>query len=576
MAFDFSTAKSSQSQYETKLSSGDEANFQKWKAQYAPKDSGVDYDLRGAYKAGLKPSAENGHWPDTFKKPNHPTFSNESIYAKDAPEKAGSWNGDTYVPPASKGSFDFSTAKPVAAPAASDSIPARISRAVIKGISIPLNNPIANTFEDAGGKVSGAVGSIGDRLIKKAQDIGPHVGLGIPEMAVGSAGSAIKLAGDAGKLTPTNLAPMVGGEAMLRIAAPAIASMAGTGIKKAGAFMTGVPEEAITSALKKPSILDASMEGAAKDMPEVAGKFNQAISHISDIAKEKLSTSRFLEATGTDPGGAFTKDEVIGAVTNARKKLGGVYTPESESAAKVLDKIKGNFGKVRSTVSQNQVHDLIRDLDAEIPWTKVWKTPETLTATDEALIDARTGLDSMLKKKNTEYATEMSKVSDLIGGRNEFMKKMGLTKVKGEGIIPSDQTVTKMKGALNENKVDVARVLGKTKNLIGEDVTPKIQEASQGEAFAAAGKSKKFTAAGAAVGGVIGAKAAGYAGAGAGAATGAAAGGMIDAAAPKILGNLVRIAAKGRTFYLPLEYAPFSLGLRAIPHFAGQGEESRK
>lgn len=86
------------SDYETELSPSDEQQFQKWKLQYAPNDSGEDYDLRGAFKAGLKPSS-NGHWPDTYKKPNHPTFSNESIYAKDAPSKAGHWIGETYVSP---------------------------------------------------------------------------------------------------------------------------------------------------------------------------------------------------------------------------------------------------------------------------------------------------------------------------------------------------------------------------------------------------------------------------------------------------------------------------------------------
>jgi hypothetical protein len=86
-------------QYETSLSADDEANFQVWKRKYAPNDSGADYDLRGAFKAGLRPSAKNGHWPDTFKKPNHETFSVESKYAKDAPERAGHWEGDTYVTP---------------------------------------------------------------------------------------------------------------------------------------------------------------------------------------------------------------------------------------------------------------------------------------------------------------------------------------------------------------------------------------------------------------------------------------------------------------------------------------------
>jgi hypothetical protein len=54
--------------------------------------------LRGAFKAGLRPSA-NGHWPDTYKKPNHPTFSVESQYATGADRaKAGHWDGDTYIP----------------------------------------------------------------------------------------------------------------------------------------------------------------------------------------------------------------------------------------------------------------------------------------------------------------------------------------------------------------------------------------------------------------------------------------------------------------------------------------------
>lgn len=89
---------SSQSSYNTPLNSSQESQFQDWKKKYAPNDSGSDYDLRGAFKSGLTPS-DNGHWPDTFKKPNHPTFSDESIYASQSPEKAGHWNGDTFIPP---------------------------------------------------------------------------------------------------------------------------------------------------------------------------------------------------------------------------------------------------------------------------------------------------------------------------------------------------------------------------------------------------------------------------------------------------------------------------------------------
>lgn len=86
--------------YDTQLNAPEESKFQAWKQQYAPSDSGADYDLRGAFKAGLTPDPKTGHWPDTFKKPNHPTFSDQSQYASAAPEKAGHWEGDKFIPPA--------------------------------------------------------------------------------------------------------------------------------------------------------------------------------------------------------------------------------------------------------------------------------------------------------------------------------------------------------------------------------------------------------------------------------------------------------------------------------------------
>lgn len=84
--------------FETPLNSAEESTFQEWKQKVAPNDSGADYDLRGAFKAGLQPDPQNGHWPDTFKKPNHPTFSDQSIYAGQAPDLAGTWEGDKYIP----------------------------------------------------------------------------------------------------------------------------------------------------------------------------------------------------------------------------------------------------------------------------------------------------------------------------------------------------------------------------------------------------------------------------------------------------------------------------------------------
>lgn len=64
----------------TKLTPQQEAGYLDWKAKNRPNDSGMDYDLRGAYLAQLNPD-NRGHLDDEFKFPNHPTFSTGSKYS---------------------------------------------------------------------------------------------------------------------------------------------------------------------------------------------------------------------------------------------------------------------------------------------------------------------------------------------------------------------------------------------------------------------------------------------------------------------------------------------------------------
>lgn len=71
--------------FNTELEPDQEWRFHDW-AETRSKAAGrdilddlTDYDLRGAFKDGSA-FDERGHMPDKFKKPNHPTFSVESVY----------------------------------------------------------------------------------------------------------------------------------------------------------------------------------------------------------------------------------------------------------------------------------------------------------------------------------------------------------------------------------------------------------------------------------------------------------------------------------------------------------------
>lgn len=72
--------------YNTPLSPEQEAQFRK---VYPNSQGWKDYDLRGAWLSGVVGDSR-GHLPDTYKKPNHPTFSVDSKY-NNPQTPAGEW-----------------------------------------------------------------------------------------------------------------------------------------------------------------------------------------------------------------------------------------------------------------------------------------------------------------------------------------------------------------------------------------------------------------------------------------------------------------------------------------------------
>ena len=85
--------------YGTGLAPEQEAAYRLWVTTLPERlRSDYDYDLRGAWLAGDRPDGE-GHMTDRWKKPWHPTFSEESVYSRPGVQ-GGRWEGETFVPSA--------------------------------------------------------------------------------------------------------------------------------------------------------------------------------------------------------------------------------------------------------------------------------------------------------------------------------------------------------------------------------------------------------------------------------------------------------------------------------------------
>ena len=102
--------------HNTPLTPENETRFKNWiergKQKYGRDLSPdmEDYDLKGYWINGGHTNeafrAGTGHAPDTYKKPNHPTFSDESIYHGKPSPYGGTWQGGKW---SNDGTNDFYT-----------------------------------------------------------------------------------------------------------------------------------------------------------------------------------------------------------------------------------------------------------------------------------------------------------------------------------------------------------------------------------------------------------------------------------------------------------------------------------
>ena len=96
-------------QYNTPIPAEKYTDFMRWSEQESARRGRnimadmEDYDVQGFWLNGdWKKQGIGGHATDKWKKPNHPTFSTESIYHNQNGYKGGTWkikNGKTFYTP---------------------------------------------------------------------------------------------------------------------------------------------------------------------------------------------------------------------------------------------------------------------------------------------------------------------------------------------------------------------------------------------------------------------------------------------------------------------------------------------
>lgn len=362
-------------------------------------------------------------------------------------------------------------------------------------------------------------------------------------------------------------------------AAKAAAEEAGTSVSKkvlAGTLevATGVPADAVEARLKNPAAVKTAFahhELADQMAQSVQNFHDNVIAQDAEVAQKTLSKSQYLDQ------GAFTKDQITQQIKLAKNDIGAQFTPEKSAAVKSVNKVMTDWArKLRNTVSQSKVKELIQDLDSQIDYGN-----PAVSKTNEAFIGLRVRLDKMLKGVNSAYEKAMLPVDEDMRVLQKVRKKFDIKKDFGRDYYADDSTATRIKNAVKEDKVGTHDVLSRFEKQSGENWFEKIRNANAKLAFETPGRSIGSTrsltgmAAGLAAGTPLGPVAA-MLGAAAGAVTGAlaniygpeAAGALVDVlASPKMAkyaGVLKKAALKGA----PSVAATHSLLMNSDPQYS--------
>ena len=70
-----------------------------------------DYDLPKYFESLNQTPVDGGHLPDTFKKPNHPTFSDQSMHHVPVVQQGGSWSEEGKFSPSALNTKNMSPAQ---------------------------------------------------------------------------------------------------------------------------------------------------------------------------------------------------------------------------------------------------------------------------------------------------------------------------------------------------------------------------------------------------------------------------------------------------------------------------------
>lgn len=255
-----------------------------------------------------------------------------------------------------------------------------------------------------------------------------------------------------------------------------------TGVVKGLSTALGPSSEAIEARMANPDLANApSYSQLAYQLPKTLNVLKGKITAATDAAGSLLSP---------DPSDGIPKSQInqmIGNLMDDLKTSGVFVGPAQKTAGTQMSSLMSDIGDIMKPAAPSvQMVDAIgknipfNPPDVNLPETTVkdilqaarkninWEDKGS-SVINSALTNFSGQLDQMLKNQNPDYAQAMKPVGPMMGTLNDTMNAFGLTHQTGEGIQPTDSTISKLSSVPGDKKAVSQDILNDLKNQTGVD-----------------------------------------------------------------------------------------------------------
>jgi hypothetical protein len=343
---------------------------------------------------------------------------------------------------------------------------------------------IVGTGMTVGGAAGGALGTAAE----------PGLGTGLGAVAGASAmygpsnNAANAIDAMRGMQSPSPSEGMIGdmgtgaeveaGGKVLGAAIKAASPVVKAGIIKGIKTVFGPSEEAINAWLENPKLPTSDdVVALARKVPQTINKLKGIITQADDQAGKLLSDSPLPQQ------GAIPKDNLLNLIDKERSNLettpGVIVGTADQAAADHLDALKNSISQLPGDhVPETAVHKLLQRVSKNINF-----ADKSVTPTNEALANFRSGASQILKKQSQPYADAMEEIHDLLNVHDSVISDLGLTNQIGAGLQPSNQTISALQGLNKATKSITQDHLSDLAKLTGDDYVKAAQNAKYAEEF---------------------------------------------------------------------------------------------